>query len=145
MRSSNASAPCRFELRPSRWLIGAILALTVLAPLSVLRSDLPRAIAWSLAVAAALVGAWSVLREARRPPRLVVLAGDGTATVDGESVDGFRVAWRGALAFVSWRDRAGRVRRHSLWPDTLAPSLRRELRLATHRRDAGRGPDAMAP
>ena len=33
-RSSNASAPCRFDWAPSRWLTAALLALALLAPLS---------------------------------------------------------------------------------------------------------------
>ena len=40
-RSSNASAPCRFDWAPSRWLTAALLALALLAPLSLLASDLP--------------------------------------------------------------------------------------------------------
>ena len=145
MRSSNASAPCRFELRPSRWLIGALLALGTLAPASVLLSEMPRPAAWPLALLALFAGLRAARAEARRPRQAVVIDGDGVAHVDGQAVESFRIDWRGPLAFLSWRDGEGRAQRRSLWPDTLAPALRRELRLATHRIDAGRAPGPMAP
>ena len=145
MTSSNASAPCRFEWRPSRWVIGALSALTVLAPCAVLWSEMPRAAAWSLAMAALIAGLWSIRRETRRPACAIVLDASSGATVDGAPVDAFRVAWRGPLAFLSWRDRAGRGHRRSLWPDTLTPALRRELRLAARQDDAVRRPGPMAP
>jgi len=145
MRSSNASAPCRFELRPSRWLIAAMLAMAVLAPLAVLASEMPRWGAWPLAVCALAYGSFLARREALRPVRAVLIDGEGTAAVDGQEVEGLRVDWRGPLAFVSWRDAAGRMHRRSLWPDTLPPALRRELRLAAHKRDDGQTPPSMAP
>ena len=40
------------------------------------------------------------------------------------------VEWRGALAFLRWRDAAGRTQRRGFWPDTLPAGKRRELRLA---------------
>jgi toxin CptA len=145
MRSSNASAPCRFELRPSRWRIGATLALAVLAPFAVLVSDLSASIAWPLAVAALSAGFALAWRERRLPVHAVVIDGAGAASVDGILVEGFRIDWRGPLAFVSWRDGDGRAFRRSLWPDTLSASGRRELRLAADRDDAGRRPGPMAP
>jgi toxin CptA len=145
MRSSNASAPCRFELRPSRWPTAALLALAALAPFAMLQSGLPNAIAWPLAAAVAIAGLWLARREWRRPVLAVLIDAEGAASMDGSAVEDFRIDWRGPLAFVSWRDRAGRRHRRGMWPDTLAPALRRELRLATGRADAGRRPGGMAP
>lgn len=145
MSSSNASAPCRFEWRPSRWVAGALWALTVLAPCAVLWSEMPCAAAWPLATAALIAGLWLIRREARRPACAIVLDASGNATVDGAPVEAFRIAWRGPLAFLSWHDRAGRAHRRSLWPDTLTPALRRELRLAARQDDAVRRTGPMAP
>lgn len=145
MRSSNASAPCRFELRPSRWLVGALLALAVLAPFSVLQSEMPSRHAWPLALLALGAGLWLARREWRAPRQSVTIDGEGRVTIDGVEVEAFRVDWRGPLAFLAWRDPAGRCHRRSLWPDTLPSALRRELRLAADRCDAGRDDGRMAP
>lgn len=145
MRSSNASAPCRFELRPSRWLIAAMLAMAVSAPFAVLASEMPRWSAWPLAICAFAYGLFLARREALRPVQAVVIDGEGAAAVDGEVVEGLRVDWRGPIAFVSWRDTAGLGHRRSLWPDTLTPDLRRELRLAVRERSDGQSPPSMAP
>ncbi len=145
MRSSNASAPCRFELRPSRWTTAALLALAALAPFAALHSAMPRAAAWPLAAVAALLCLRLAWREWRRPLSTVLIDGDGAVSVDGVAVEDFRIDWRGPLAFLSWRDRAGRRHRRGLWPDALGPALRRELRLLTDRDDAGRRPGGMAP
>ena len=108
--SSPGSAPCLLELqwRPSRWLLAALLILSVLAPLSVLGSELPRALAWPLAVAAAAWGLDACRREAGRAPRRLVLApasGSGGGAAGQDSLDGrplarCELAWRGPLAFV---------------------------------------------
>jgi toxin CptA len=145
MRSSNASAPCRFELRPSRWTTAALLALAVLAPFAALQSAMPRVAAWPLAAVAAILGLWLARREWRRPTLAVLIDGNGAVSVDGVAVEEFRIDWRGPLAFLSWRDRAGRRHRRGLWPDALGPALRRELRLLADRADAGRRRGGMAP
>jgi toxin CptA len=145
MRSSNVSVPCRFELRPSRWLIAAMLAMAVLASLAVLASAMPRWGAWPLAVSALAYGLFLAQREASRPVLALVIDGEGAAAVDGHRVEGLRIDWRGPLAFVSWFDATGRAHRHSLWPDALSPALRRELRLAVHKRSDGQTPPSMAP
>lgn len=121
------------------------MALAVLAPLSLLASELPRTLAWPTAILVAAAGAVLAWRESRRVPLAIAVAAAGTATVDGRPVGEFRVLWRGPVAFLRWRDEHGRRHARSLWPDVLPPALRRELRLATHERDAvaGRGP--MAP
>jgi toxin CptA len=145
MRLSNASARCRFELRPSRALAGAMLALAVLGPYSALNSGLPASIAGPLAALTAFFALGFALRELRRSAHEVVIDASGAATVDGRAVEGFKVDWRGTLGFVSWRDAAGRSHRRSLWPDTLSPALRRELRLAVRDGGDGQAPPSVAP
>ena len=145
MRSSNASAPCRFELRPSRALAGAMVTLAVLVPWAVLSSDLPVRVGGIAAVLAACFALALAVRELSRSTQAVVIDASGAATVDGQSVEALRIDWRGTLGFVSWRDAAGRIHRRSLWPDTLSPALRRELRLAVPASGAVRGTDSMSP
>lgn len=145
MRSLNASAPCRFELRPSRWLVGALLVFSVLAPFSVLASEMPRWAAWPFAVIAMVLGLALAWREWGRPVREVVIDTSGNAMIEGVQVEAFRVDWRGPLAFLSWRDKGGTLQRRSLWPDVLGSALRRELRLAVDKADAVRSPGSMAP
>ncbi|UKE74893.1 hypothetical protein [Xanthomonas graminis] len=145
--SSPPSAPCRLEWRPSRWLLAALALLSVLAPLSILGSDMPRACAWPAAALAVLYAAWLLRREARREPRALLLPAQGSvaASVDGQPVAALQVDWRGPLAFVRWRDADGRAGRLAWWPDTLPPPARRELRLAAQARAASSAPPQMAP
>ena len=148
--SSPTSAPCRLEWRPSRWLLAALLILVLLAPLSVLGSDLPRGFAWPLALAAGACAMRSAWREAGRAPRLLVLAATTAAqmppdTLDGRPMHACRISWRGPLAFVHVVDRQGRAERLVWWPDTLPPARRRELRLAVAARAASRRDPPMAP
>ena len=145
MRSSNASAPCRFELRPSRWLIGAMLLLALLCPWAVLSSEMPGPVAWPLAILAGIGALLIARREARRPTVAIVLHPGVGAQVDGRDVEAFEIDWRGPLAFLAWTDADGHRRRGSVWPDTLSPALRRELRLASAALTAVRGRDTMAP
>jgi toxin CptA len=145
MRSSNVSAPCRFELRPSRWLIGAMLLLSAFVPLALLASAMPRWIAWPLAVFGIAAGLCITWRESTLSVLGVVVDAEGRATIEGVSVDAFSVDWRGPLAFVVWRDVDGRIRRRSLWPDTLSTAQRRELRLAVRAGGDGQPPPSMAP
>ena len=144
-RSSNASAPCRFDWAPSRWLTAALLALALLAPLSLLASDLPAVVALPLALLAGIRGVRGLRRHARRPPRaLVVPAGAGEARCDEVPMASLHVRWRGPLAFLRWRDPDGRVQRLVFWPDTLPVAARRELKLAMHKREAAGGGASMA-
>jgi toxin CptA len=145
MRSSNASAPCRFELRPSRALAGVMLMLAVLVPWAALSSDLPTRVGGIVAVLAVCFAVGLAVREVRRTAQAVVIDASGAATIDGQAVEALRIDWRGTLGFVSWRDAAGRIHRRSLWPDTLSPALRRELRLAVPASGAVRGTDSMSP
>ena len=122
-----------------------MLALAVLVPWAVLASDLPVWIGGSLAAFAACFALALAIRELRQRAHEVVIDASGGATVDGQAVEAFRIDWRGTLGFASWRDAAGRTHRRSLWPDTLSPALRRELRLAVPAPGAVRGSDSMSP
>lgn len=120
-------------------------SLAVLAPLSLLASDLPQAVAWPIAAAAM---AWAIF-DARRyrsmaVRQLTIPAGRGAATCDGERIDSLRVNWRGPLGFLHWRDGHGRWRHVSFWPDTLPAALRRELKLAMQQREAASTPASVA-
>ena len=128
--SCSTSAACRLEWRSSRWVTGALSLLAVLAPLSVLASDMPRPLAWPLAGLAAGWGLLAARRERRRPPRVLLLSpAPGQATLDGVPLAEATLAWRGPLAFLRWRDAAGRRGRLAWWPDTLPPAQRRVLKL----------------
>ena len=145
-RWSNASAPCRLEWRPSRWLAGAVLVLAALAAISVLASEMPRIAAWPLALLALGWGvrqAWLGLRQPRR--EWVFPGGDGQILLDGEPAETVQVQWRGPLAFVRWRDSDGRIERLAWWPDTLPAARRRELRLAAGQGEAAPRRPMMAP
>ena len=122
-----------------------MLALAALAPVAVLASAMPRELAWPLAVFAVAAGLRMAWREHRLPALDVVIDADGLVSVNGTPVDAFRVDWRGPLAFLTWRDADGRLRRRSLWPDTLPPASRRELRLAVRPDGDGQAPPSMAP
>jgi len=120
-------------------------ALVLLAPYSLLVSDLPRAFAWPCALLVAAVG----IVDARRHQRasalaLVIPVGHGQPSCDGQPMRDLLIAWRGPLAFLRWRDPDGHVRRLVFWPDTLPSRPRRELRLATLRLQSAREPASMA-
>ena len=107
---------------------GLLALLVVGAVLALLNCGLPAMAAFPAAMAVVVRGAWLLRRERRRPPRRVELA-PGVARVDGAGVDMLEVAWRGPLAFMRWRDAAGRVQRLAWWPDVLPAPDRRRLRL----------------
>jgi toxin CptA len=108
----------------------AVAALGVLGAFSVLGSEMPRTLAWPLALASATRGIGLSMRESRRPRRELAWPIDGQPQVDGQRLRDARLHWRGPLAFLSWRDDAECVHRLAWWPDTLPLPLRRELRLA---------------
>ena len=98
---SNASAPCRLEWRPSRWLAAILLALGLLSGFAVIASEVPVYVSIPLALFATAYGLWSALRELRRPAQgLVIPLNDMAATVDGAEMNDFQVQWRGPLAFL---------------------------------------------
>ncbi|MFT3756273.1 MAG: hypothetical protein QM769_10080 [Pseudoxanthomonas sp.] len=152
---SNASASwlpaieapmCRLDWQPSRWLLAALVLMSLLAAFSVLVSEMPRMLAWPLALAALGYGAWLIRREARQPVRQMVFPGNASPVLlDGQPLENVRVQWRGPLAFVQWRQADGRAGRLSFWPDTLPPARRRELRLAAGHADVSRRRPTMAP
>ena len=57
-RWSSASAPCRLEWRPSPGFAAALAVLGLLTSSAVLASDMPRALAWPLALGALVHGLW---------------------------------------------------------------------------------------
>lgn len=141
---SSGSAPCRFEWRPSRWVVAALCLLTLLAALSVPASNLRAAVAWPLTGVVLVHGLWLGRREWRRHPREVLIRRD-VVEVDGVRVADFHVRWRGILAFAQWRDDNGKVQRLVWWPDRLAAAERRELRLAAAVETLPREAASMAP
>ena len=145
-RWSAVSIGCRLEWRPSRWLVAALVTISLLAAFSAVSSQLPALVSWPLAAFACGAGLRRARAEWHRPVHRLVFPGDGRpASVDDVPVDAMRVAWRGSLAFARWRDRNGRVRRLAWWPDTLPAGQRRELRLAADAMHAARRRRSMAP
>jgi toxin CptA len=127
-------------------VIGALIALGLLSACSVLASEMPRAVAWPLAMVTAGYGGWLAWREHRRSPRqLLWPVGDMPVTLDGEPLQHIQLSWRGPLAFLRWRATDGRHGHFSWWPDTLSVLQRRELRLAVQRRPAAQPVASMAP
>ena len=143
-RWSTASAPCRLEWRPSRWVVRALQALGPLGAVSLLVSEMPRAIAWPLALLSLGYGHWLAQREARAAACQFVWSGTGLVTLDGDVVGDIRLHWRGPLPFLHFRMPGGRIGRLSWWPDTLGSRERRELRLAVDRHAASRRAPRMA-
>lgn len=120
-------------------------ALALLAPFSILMSDMPRAFAWPLAAVIALVGILDARRHGRAGSlALLIPAGRGQPTCNGQPMKDLAVAWRGPLAFLRWRDPDGHVRRLAFWPDTLPSKSRRELRLAAMRLQSARDDASVA-
>jgi toxin CptA len=145
-RSSSGSASCRLEWRPSNWVYLVLLALGALAAFCVLASEMPRALAWPMAAAALAHGAGIARGYRRQPARIFVLRGHPLVIeVDGVAVRAWRLRWRGPLAFLGWRDAAGRAHHCSWWPDTLPPGRRRELRLAATAGPAAPAAPSVAP
>jgi len=111
----------------------------------VLASDVPRPIDWLIALAALYWGMRQATTEVARPPRQLVWAANGSLDIDGDNVARARLRWRGPIAFLDWRDGAGRRKVLAWWPDTLAAEQRRELRLAAARTVSADTRPSMAP
>jgi toxin CptA len=103
--------------------------LGLLAGLSTLASEMPRFAAWSLAVMAMAYGEWLARRHRNLPSRRLWWIGGRAPDLDGTALQHAMLEWRGALAFLRWRDVDGRIQRLAWWPDTLPRGARRELRL----------------
>ena len=145
IRSSNVSAPCRLDWRPSRCVIVAIGVIGLLGAFAIFGSEMPRLFAWPLALGAASHAAWLVLREWRRPRCELVWPMDAEPIIDGHVLQQAQLHWRGPLAFLRWRDDEGRLHHLAWWPDTLPPRARRELRLAAASCAGTRPRASMAP
>ena len=148
--SSSTSASSRpepgelFAWHPSRQQQAVLAMLTAGAVLAVLNCALPAVAAFPVAAVVAVRGGCLVVREGRRPPLSLELA-PGRAEVDGARVAAVAVEWRGPLAFLRWRDAAGRVHRRTWWPDVLPPRDRRRLRLAAGNESASPVVASVAP
>jgi toxin CptA len=123
----------------------ALRLLGVLGALSVLASDLPRPLAWPPAAAALAWGLYRARAEAARPACTLVWPSASAPALDGTPLRDARLHWRGPLAFLRWRDADGRSRCLGWWPDTLAASARRELRLAAEAAAAAARARSVAP
>lgn len=114
----------------------ALWSVAALAPLAVLASALPVALAWALAPLCFVLGARSALAYAQQAPvRLQFDPAGGLPGVDGVPLSDLRIRWRSALAFAEWTADARR-QRLVFWPDVLDAAARRELRLAMRQREA---------
>lgn len=143
-RTTSEGASARVTWYPSRVLMAALAALTVCACLSMLLSELPRALAWIAIPGLLISGARMILSESRRPRRALVIDAGGTVFLDGQRLDEPRLHWRGPIVRLDWRE--GRRRRTLLWwPDTLSAGPRRELRLASAALTAPPQTESMAP
>ena len=144
-RSSNASACCHLEWRPSRQVGACLLALALLAPFSLIASEVPARWAFPIALLAAGIGLRDWRRYRRQAPiQLRIPAVRGDASGDGRPLCRFNVSWRGPLCFLRWRD-GGRRQRRVFWPDTLDAAGRRELKLALQRRESAGEAASVAP
>jgi len=127
-------------------VIVGLLALTALGVFSILVSEMPRPVAWPLAASALGYGLLLTRLESRKPNLSFVWPGnESPVTLDGEPIGEVELQWRGALAFVRWRDKTGRTHHASWWLDTLPVTARRELRLAAPVAITSRQRGAMAP
>lgn len=132
--SSITSSTCRIDWRPSRSLLAGLVALGLLAAASLLMSALPPIPAVLSAFAALAWAGHLAWRESRRPPCVLVLAGQGVPVqwhrgAEVEPLHDPQLHQRGPLAVLRARDSQGRRHSFSWWPDTLPPAARRQLRL----------------
>jgi toxin CptA len=114
-------------------LCAALAGLGVLAAIALGVSALPLPAKPPLCALALGYGAWLARREWRRPACTVEFAADGSAVMRAGAscrpMRAPRLALRGALACLAWRDEDGRGHSHTWCADTLPPPARRLLRL----------------
>jgi toxin CptA len=130
----NESPSCRIDWRPSRLLCVALAGLGALAAIAVAGSDAPLAWKAAAAVLALLRGLQLARREWNQPPCALSFGlegGDAMIHQPGgeESMRDVRLALRGVLVELRWRDPRGRARSLRWAADTLDPAGRRALRL----------------
>ena len=135
MPSSSSSSICRIDWRPSRWLVCALLALGMMAALSLCLSALPPAARMAGLFVALAEGIRLAHRHRAQPPLAIDwLGGDEPAYLTGPTgvcrLDGVQARLRGPLASLRGIDAQGRIQRLGWWPDTLDAAGRRQLRLA---------------
>ena len=130
---STGSSSCRIDWRPSRLLCASLVALGLLAALSVALSDLPFAGKPALAALALGYGLWLARREWRRPACVLEIDGAGQLLMHEGAVASPmaspRLSLRGVVATLAWRDDSGRRQTLAWCADTLPVTARRQLRL----------------
>ncbi|GAB1596234.1 hypothetical protein PAGU2638_19130 [Lysobacter sp. PAGU 2638] len=132
------------ELRPSRALSIALMALGVVGAAGMFLTDLPT---WTALIASPVCFAWGLAlarKERRRVSQRLVLRADGTAWLDDVAIEALQVDWQGPIAALAWT-RDGRRERAVAWPDVLGAASRRELRLWLLTRPSRAGTAAVAP
>ena len=133
--SSPPCAVCRLEWTPSRWLVAALLALSVLAAVAVNASAVPAPWRMPLAGLAALHGLLLARRARDALPCRFAWPGRGapaTLSRGGRTfaLHAVTLERRGPLVWVHGRDDAGTTHRLFWWPDTLSRADLRRLVLA---------------
>ena len=134
---SRSSSSFLIDWRPSRLLRAVYAVVALLAILSLFLSAVPGTACWLVAAAIALQTFVAIRRLGRAPAQVLRIADDGTWAVlrcAGQPPQLFTkvvLGVRGPLAWLRVRDRAGRTIEWNWWPDTLAATARRQLRLAS--------------
>ena len=142
---STRCAPSRLEWRPSRLRALAEALVLAGAPWLIAATDLPEAWRPPAVLIYWVCGGLLLARELYRAPRLLWLqALPGPLLLDGQELEAPTLQVRGAWVHLPWAG-AGRGGRLLVWPDTLRPAQRRELRLAVRARAISRNAPTMAP
>ena len=131
---SNESPSCRIDWRPSRLLCTALAGLGALAASAVALSDAPLGWKFAFAGLALLRGLQLARREWNQPPCALSFDLEGGDSMmcqagDEEPMHEPRLALRGLLVALRWRDPRGRARCLHWAADSLGPADRRALRL----------------
>ncbi len=142
---SSESSICRIDWRPSRLLCACLSCLGILGAVSVWLSAMPMVAKLPLACAALAHGGWLARREFTRLPFSLEwpCSGDGIVLSRPDRAQALAevcLSVRGPLASLRARDPEGRVFRAFWSPDTLSPSDRRLLRMASGDSHVDSGP-----
>ncbi len=141
MHLSNDLSICRLEWRPSCWLRAIVIALAVLAIVSLWLSQLPWWLRLLLAIVIIVFTARSVHKQARAPAVILIwdIAAAQIQLINGyhtQCVELIDVVLRGPMAVMRTKsegDKDNPRLQQQVWvwlPDTLPPAARRALRLA---------------